>query len=168
MHSNKFSSSAQFPFCPTCPTIALPENSKVGQSMLLKIMEKLTIALPALPCPLACVGAHARNGDVGQVGQVGQCVCNHVVIMTYLVFILPYLPYLKLIGKVMNECVECSSKCFTYNFDLLCCRVRFLLSLPNAKNGQSWRMGWVKRWESQYGQEAAQSSMAQARQALGL
>lgn len=51
----------------------------------------------------------------------------------------------------MTECALCAKRSGILNFNLVCCRVRFILSLPTRE----MRLGWLERWRSRDGNVVA-------------
>lgn len=101
--------------------------------------------------------ARARAGTLGRLGNYIYLYIYQLLGVTYLFTILPIVGFLEMAKK----CDLCIRRGFTYDFSFHCCRVRFLLVLPNAKAGRSWRKPWAERWASQHG-KAGQHSVAVA------
>ena len=52
----------------------------------------------------------------------------------------------------MTECDLCAKRSATLDFNRVCCRVRFVMSLPNRE----MRVGWLDRWRAKDGPEMAE------------
>ncbi len=52
----------------------------------------------------------------------------------------------------MTECELCLSRSAVLDFNRICCRVRFVMSLP----GRAQRAGWLERWRAKDGPELAE------------
>ncbi len=51
----------------------------------------------------------------------------------------------------MTECELCEKKSAILDFNRICCRVRFVMSLPTRE----MRVGWLERWRSRDGNAVA-------------
>jgi len=51
----------------------------------------------------------------------------------------------------MTECELCEKKSAILDFNRICCRVRFVMSLPTRE----MRAGWLERWRSRDGNAMA-------------
>lgn len=63
----------------------------------------------------------------------------------------------------MTDCDLCQRAAIEYNFSNVCCRVRFLLSLPL----RSQRVGWLKMWEERDGIRMAREIEQEVRRRWG-
>lgn len=52
---------------------------------------------------------------------------------------------------IEEECEQCAKSSAIYDFNRICCRVRFILSLPTRE----MRSGWLERWRSRDGKAMA-------------
>ena len=51
----------------------------------------------------------------------------------------------------MTDCDYCENRPGVYNFNNICCRVRFICSIPVRE----LRTQWIARWRKKYGDELA-------------
>lgn len=52
----------------------------------------------------------------------------------------------------MTECDLCAKRSAVLDFNRICCRVRFVMSLPSRE----MRAGWLERWRKQDGPAMAE------------
>lgn len=64
----------------------------------------------------------------------------------------------------MTECELCEKKSAILDFNRICCRVRFVMSLPTRE----MRVGWLERWRSRDGNAMADAVEKEVRERLGI
>lgn len=60
----------------------------------------------------------------------------------------------------MTECELCEKKSAILDFNRICCRVRFVMSLPTRE----MRVGWLERWRSRDGNAMADAVEKEVRE----
>lgn len=60
----------------------------------------------------------------------------------------------------MTECELCEKKSAILDFNRICCRVRFVMSLPTRE----MRVGWLERWRSRDGNAVADAVEKEVRE----
>ena len=64
----------------------------------------------------------------------------------------------------MTECELCEKKSAILDFNRICCRVRFVMSLPTRE----MRVGWLERWRSRDGNAMADAVEKEVRERWGI
>lgn len=64
----------------------------------------------------------------------------------------------------MTECELCEKKSAILDFNRICCRVRFVMSLPTRE----MRVGWLERWRSRDGNAMADAVEKEVRERCGI
>lgn len=60
----------------------------------------------------------------------------------------------------MTECELCEKKSAILDFNRICCRVRFVMSLPTRE----MRVGWLERWRARDGNAVADAVEKEVRE----
>lgn len=64
----------------------------------------------------------------------------------------------------MTECELCEKKSAILDFSRICCRVRFVMSLPTRE----MRVGWLERWRVRDGNAMADAVEKEVRERWGI